>query len=227
MNLILIKKLNLTMRHTLLLLSFFIIFQSFCQVSYDFSEALPIDENPILSVSSSDFGTYSSENKETKYIFDAQGIWIETTIFNSISKDTIRESSKYTVRNGYIFGIVLNDSLPCILDENRYHFGMKVREQVAGGNSKNVLKKLKGSSYLINYKENDGYTPSLFTLSGKTLSIQYFDYETGTTVFDVIAQRSSKKVQGMNYISLTPTKKEWKGIDVTKLFGDKVLYFKN
>ena len=215
------------MRHIVLLLSYFIVFQSFSQVSYDFSEALPLDENPISSVSSSDFGTYFSENRETKYIFDAQGIWIETTIFNSISKDTIRESSKYTVRNGYIFGVVLNDSLPCVLDENRYHFGLKVREQVAGGASKNVLKKLKGSSYIINYKENDGYTPSLFTLSGKTLSIQYFDYETGTTIFDVIAQQSSKKVQGMNYISLAPTKKEWKGIEITKLFGDKVVYFKN
>ena len=215
------------MRHIILLLSYFIVFQSLSQVSYDFSEALPIDENPISSVSSSDYGTYFSENKETKYIFDAQGIWIETTIFNSISKDTIRESSKYTVRNGYIFGVVINDSLPCVLDENRYHFGLKVREQVTGGTSKNILKKLKGSSYIINYKENDGYTPSLFTLADKTLSIQYFDYETGTTIFDVIAQQSSKKVQGMNYISLAPTKKELKGIDVTKLFGDKVVYFKN
>ena len=224
---ILIKKLNLDMRHIVLLLSYFFILQSFSQVSYDFSEALPLDENPISSVSSSDYGTYFSENKETKYIFNVQGIWIETTIFNSISKDTIRESSKYTVRNGFILGVVLNDSLPCILDENRYHFGMKVREQVAGGNSKNVLKKLNSTSYLLNYKENDGFIPSLFSISGKTLSIQYFDYDTGTSIFDVIAQQSSKKILGMNYISLAPTKKEWKGIDFSKLFGDKVLYFKN
>ena len=221
---ILIKKLNLIMRHTLFLLSFSTIFQSFGQVSFDFSEPLPIDEKSIISVSSSDFGTYISENNETKYVFDSQGIWIETIIFSSISKETIRESSKYVVRNGYIFGVVLNDSLPCVLDNERYHFGLKNKEQVVGGNSLNVLKKFNSSSYILNFKENGGFTPSLLAFNGKNLTIQHFDYETGTNQFSTIIIQSSKKIDGMNYITLSPSKKEWKELDQVKLFGSKYIY---
>ena len=221
---ILIKKLNLNMRHTLFLLSFSTIFQSFGQISFDFSEPLPIDEKSITSVSSSDFGTYISENNETKYIFDSQGIWIETIIFSSISKETIRESSTYVVRNGYIFGVVLNDSLPCVLDNERYHFGLKNKEQVVGGNSLNVLKKFNSSSYILNFKENGGFTPSLLAFNGKNLTIQHFDYETGTNQFSTIIIQSSKKIDGMNYITLSPSKKEWKELDQVKLFGSKYIY---
>ena len=212
------------MRHTLFLLSFSTIFQSFGQVSFDFSEPLPIDEKSIISVSSSDFGTYISENNETKYVFDSQGIWIETIIFSSISKETIRESSKYVVRNGYIFGVVLNDSLPCVLDNERYHFGLKNKEQVVGGNSLNVLKKFNSSSYILNFKENGGFTPSLLAFNGKNLTIQHFDYETGTNQFSTIIIQSSKKIDGMNYITLSPSKKEWKELDQVKLFGSKYIY---
>ncbi len=214
------------MKNFILLLITVIAFQSFSQVSYDFSEALPIDEKSISNVSSSDFGIYLSENNESKYVFDAQGIWIETTIFSSIAKETIRESSKYVVRNGYIFGVLLNDSLPCVLDNDRYHFGLKNREQVVGGNSLNVLKKLNSTSYVLNYFENGGYTPSLFTFSGKNLTIQHFDYETGTNIFDAFILKNSKQVEGMNYISLSPTKKEWKNFDSIKLFGTKNVYLK-
>ena len=223
---ILIKKLNLNMRHTLFLLSFSTIFQSFGQISFDFSEPLPIDEKSITSVSSSDFGTYISENNETKYIFDSQGIWIETIIFSSISKETIRESSTYVVRNGYIFGVALNDSLPCVLENERYHFGLKNKEQVVGGNSLNVLKKFNSSSYLLNFKENSGFTPSLLTFNGKNLTIQHFDYETGTNQFSTIIIQSSKKIEGMNYITLSPSKQEWKELDQVKLFGSKYFYIR-
>ena len=214
------------MRHTLFLLSFSTIFQSFGQISFDFSEPLPIDEKSITSVSSSDFGTYISENNETKYIFDSQGIWIETIIFSSISKETIRESSTYVVRNGYIFGVALNDSLPCVLENERYYFGLKNKEQVVGGNSLNVLKKFNSSSYLLNFKENSGFTPSLLTFNGKNLTIQHFDYETGTNQFSTIIIQSSKKIEGMNYITLSPSKQEWKELDQVKLFGSKYFYIR-
>ena len=226
MNLILIKKLNLSMRHILFLLSFLTIFPSFGQISYDFSEPLPIDEKSITSVSSYDFGTYISENNETKYVFDSKGIWIETTIFSSISKETIRESSKYVVRNGFIFGVISNDSLPCVLENDRYHFGLKNKEQVIGENSLNVLKKLNSSSYLLNFKENGGFTPSIFIFTGKILTIQHFDYETGTSQFSAIVNQSSKKIEGMNYITLSPSNEEWKELDKNILFGSKYTYLR-
>lgn len=210
---------------------FLILFLSFpifgnAQVSYDFSTAFPIEKDIVFIVDENNFGSYVSENNETHYEFNSEGVWIISTIFSSISRETIRESSKYVVRNGYIFGVVIDDSLPCELEGERYHFGMRNKEQIIGTNSKNILKKISSNSYIMNFFENGGYTPSLFTFSGKTLTIQHFDYETGTTLFSSIVSQNNKMVEGMNYITLSPTKKEWEELDKSKLFGSKINYKK-
>lgn len=196
------------------------------QVSYDFSEAVPPKENSVSMVSNSLFGMYESNNKETFYEFNENGVWIISTLFSSISRETIRESSKYTVRNGYIFGVVEGDSLPCEIEGERYYFGMRNKEQIVGGNSKNVLKKIDQSTYTINFYENGGYTPSLFSFSGKSLSVQHFDYETGTVLFESIEEKKNKMVESMNYITLSPTEKEFSKIGITSILGEKIVYSK-
>lgn len=194
------------------------------QVSYDFSEPLPVDEIKCTTVSFSNFGLYESENHETYYEFNPEGIWIVTTIYSSIAKETIRESSKYVVRNGYIFGVIKNDSLPCVLENDRYYFGLKNRDQVIGGASLNVLKKMGRNSYVLNFYEKGAFTPSLLVFLDKTLTIQHFDYETGTTQFSQIKQQTNKQTEGMNYITLTPSIKEWNELDKKMLFGPKISY---
>jgi hypothetical protein len=199
-------------------------FFGFSQFSYDFSEALPTTEKNILMVSESEFGTYEGENGETVYEFNSEGVFIVSTVFSSISKETIRESSKYVVRNGFMFGVVANDSVPCVLDEDRYHFGVKNKEQIIGGTSKNILKKLNSNSYILNYSENGGFTPSLLLFNANGFTIQYFDYETGTKMFSVIKDQKTVNKEGMNYITLSPSKKEWQSLDKNILFGTKINY---
>lgn len=211
---------------TIAVLLFFSFF-GVSQVSYDFSEALPPKENTVSTVSNSLFGQYQSNNKETFYEFKEDGVWIISTLISSISRETIRESSKYTVKNGYIFGVVENDSLPCELEGERYYFGMRNKEQIIGGNSKNILKKIDQSTYVINFYENGGYTPSLFTFTGKNLSVQHFDYETGTTLFESIEKQTNKMVEKMNYITLTPTEKEFTQIGILSFFSEKIVYIKS
>lgn len=205
----------------------FISFFGVSQVSYDFSEALPPKGNTVSTVSNSLFGQYQSDNKETFYEFKEDGVWIISTLISSISRETIRESSKYTVKNGYIFGVVENDSLPCELEGERYYFGMRNKEQIIGGNSKNILKKIDQSTYVINFYENGGYTPSLFTFTSKSLSVQHFDYETGTTLFESIEKKSNKMVEKMNYITLTPTENEFSKIGFSSILGGKTIYLKS
>lgn len=205
----------------------FISFIGISQVSYDFSEALPPKEKTVLTVNNSLFGEYQSSDKETFYEFKEDGVWIISTMISSISRETIRESSKYMVKNGYIFGVVADDSLPCELEGERYYFGMRNKEQIIGGNSKNIFKKIDQSTYVINFYENGGYTPSLFTFTGKNLSVQHFDYETGTTLFESIEKQSNKKVENMNYITLTPTEKEFSQIGILSIFSEKIVYIKS
>jgi hypothetical protein len=201
-------------------------FVGFSQTSYDFSQILPPLEAKINAVLPSHFGKYQAKNGESFYEFDATGVWIVTTIFSSIAKETIRESSKYTVRNGYIFGVALEDSLPCELENDRYHFGMRNKEQIIGTDSPNGLKKISANSYLLCFYENGAYIPSLFSFSGKTLTVQYFDYESETTLFDSIADKKSKQKNGMNYITLTPSGKEWEELIKKSLFNSALEYVK-
>ena len=100
----------------------------FTQDSFDFSEPLPVGEKTIIAVSNSFLGKYEASNGESFYEFTPEGVWIISTIYSSISRETIRESTKYTVRNGYIFGVVIGDSLPCELEGESYYFGMRNRE---------------------------------------------------------------------------------------------------
>ncbi len=201
-------------------------FWGFCQDSYNFSATLPPDEKPIQNVSSGFLGKYVADNGESHYEFRENGVWIVSTIFSSISRETIRESSKYVVRNGYIFGVVQDDSLPCELEGERYYFGMRNTEQIIGPNSQHVMNKVSTNSYIINFYENGGYTPSLFTFSGKNLIVQHFDYDTGTTVFESIEQKETKVVDKMNYIILAPTAEEWSNLDKSKIFIQSISYQK-
>ena len=206
----------------LLSISFF----GFSQDSFDFSTALPVGEKAVQAVEKNYFGSYAADNNETFYEFDAQGVWITSTIYSSISRETIRESSKYIVRNGYIFGIALHDSLPCELEGELYHFGLRNKEQIIGPHSENVLKKINAASYLICFYENGGYTPSHFTFSGKKLDVKHFDYEIGTAIFSNIERKTSKTVNGMNYITLSPTIDECKEIFSETIFGPIFSYSK-
>ncbi len=214
------------MKNILILFFLSISFLSFNQDSYDFSTALPIGEKAIETVDEKHFGLYAAENNETFYEFNADGVWIISTLFSSISRETIRESSKYTIRNGYIFGIVENDSLPCVLEGEFYHFGMRNRDQLIGPNSPHVLKQINSATFLISFSENGGFTPSIFTFSGKNLTVQHFDYEMGTTLFSSIKIQTSKTVNGLNFIQLSPTKDEWKQISSLTIYGKSQIYFK-
>lgn len=221
-----IKNNKALMKNIIFLLFISISFISFTQESYDFSSAIPIGENVIQTVDEKYFGIYSADNNETFYEFNADGVWIISTIFSAISRETIRESSKYTVRNGYIFGIVADDSLPCVLEGELYHFGMRNKDQLIGPNSSHVLKQINSTTFIISFSENGGYTPSIFSFLGNKLSVQHFDYEMGTNLFSTIKNQTSKTVNGLNFIQLSPTLAEWKQISVLNIYGNSQFYVK-
>lgn len=207
-----------------ILISVFITFFGFSQISYDFSIPLPPSENAVGTVNISHFGIFNSEASTSYYEFDNKGIWIISTVYSSISKETVRESSKYTVQGGYIYGVT-KDSIPCVLEDDRYHFGIQNRDQLIGPNNKNVLKKLDENKYILNFEENGHFVPTLLIFKGKTLSVQQFDYESQTDVFSEFELYSTLKKEKMNFITITPTVKEWKKFDFEKLlFGNPIIY---
>jgi hypothetical protein len=193
------------------------------QLSYDFSTVVPPSGEVATKVEQNHYGKYKADSINTWYEFGGTGIWVVSTIYSSVSRQTIRESSTYEIRNGFIFGVT-TDSLPCILEGEFYFFALRHNEQLIGGDSKNTLVRVSKNTYIINFFENSGYTPSKLIFSGKKLSIQHFDYETGTTIFGKIDLTEEKVQDGMTFIQLAPTKKEWNALEKKGLFGDELIY---
>lgn len=202
-----------------------IITGSFAQTSYDFAIPVPPRAREVKAVNVNYFGTYTSENSPFTYEFNETGIYVISTNINSISKETVRESTVYTVRNEHIFGVKENDSIPCVLEDNRYYFGIKNREKIGGYASKNVLLEIKMNQYVLNFEENGKYIPLFLTFSAEGLSLEQFDYDGNTKQFETIDEKTTVTTDIVS-VTLDPTPSEWKKLNLEELKSIPVLYKK-
>ena len=195
---------------------------SFAQVSYDFAQALPPEAMNVQNVDKPYRAIYTNENNQ--FEFTEAGIFTLTTVVHSISRETLRESSQFAVRNGYIFGIRENDSIPCVEENDRFYFGVRQRDTLFGLNSKNILRKIDAMNYILNFSENGTYTPCLLTFEGKFLTLRYFYYDDLSKPFEKFKSKSINESDGIQYITLNPTLKEWEKISNKDYLGDEVFY---
>ena len=210
-----------------LVASLFLVFNTIGQKSYYFSEPLSPMSVDLKQVPSNLFGIYTSSKSLRSFEVSEEGIFLISTTISSMDRESIRESSEYDVRNGFIFGIVEGDSLPCVLDNERYYFGVRNKDVLIGIGSLNVLSKVSSKSYLINVFENGTYIPMQITFEKKTLSISYFDYETDTKVFDFIVAQKSVASEEQELVILSPSAEEIKElITIPEVFIEPVDYKK-
>ncbi len=194
------------------------------QVSYDFAHPLPPGGIAVSTVDEIYFSTYDNSQSDIDYEFSADGIFAVSILYSSISRKMIRESSKYSVRNGYLFGVKENDSVPCFEEGDKYFFGIRTREQLAGAGSSNVLMRIDAQNYVINNKENDRYTPTFIQFNGKELIICYFSYADNVRSLQAIQNKSTELKDQMQQITLDPTAEEWKALKLESIMGEKLRY---
>ncbi len=208
-----------------LLLSFI----SFSQNSYYFSSPLPSEEEKVNHVDAKWYGSYSSLNQPSKYIIDENGIYLVSTVISSISRETIRENSKYSIRNGYIHGVIEKDSLPCVLEGENYFFGIQNKEILIGLGSQNILTKIdEKGTYILNTYENGKYIPTKIVFAGNSISFYYFDYDFDTKVFKFIhEQKNTGSKDEYKEIILYPTEKEMKKLLRAKIWGGAIVLEKD
>lgn len=204
----------------------FISFLSFGQESYYFTGPLPSSQEQIKTVSEKWFGKYTSSENQRVYEFSEEGVFIISTTISSISRKTLRESSKYEVRNGYLFGVVENDSVPCVLDGENYYFGIRNRDIIAGENSQNVLTKISDYEYILNFIEDGTYVPVKITFLRTQMAISYFDYEPETTIFDFIEDKKTILEGTSTQTLLSPDPEEGKKLLDMSIFSTSKMYKK-
>ena len=195
---------------------------SFSQNSYYFSKPLPLNGEKVKSVDNRWFGEYSSLDQPSHYIIDENGISIVATNISTISRETMRESSTYSVRSGFIHGVIKNDSIPYVLKDELYYFGIQNKEIIIGSGSKNILLKVDvNGNYIINMYNNGNYIPSKISFKNGTYSIAYFDYDFDTKQFNFINEKKSVLADDNDLIILSPNEKEEKRLFKRSIFGEE------
>lgn len=140
------------------------------------------------------------------FIVDSSGIYIEKNNLISIPKAEVRENGKYNVVNGYLFGVISNDSVPVVLQDDKYFFLVPAKSFLYH-KTEHFMYKINSNSFLVFSKEDNGYFSLLkidFTGSALNLSELELNYQQ-------IKQIKSKFVieNGFDTYLLTPSKNEW------------------
>jgi hypothetical protein len=182
---------------------------AFSQNSYYFSNPLPTEEKKVPSVDKKWFGEYKDEATSLKYNFTADGVTIISTQVSSVSKKLVRESSKYSVKGDFIFGIVENDSLHCVLEKKYYYFGIRNQDAVIFKNSTTQLTRINDREYMLNYEENGNFIPIKLVFSKGKLAISEFDYNPDERSFDFVEAQTESKVNTQNIVILSPSSPEF------------------
>lgn len=147
-------------------------------------------------------------------IVDATGIYLEKNRLLSISREEVRENSKYRVSKGWLHGVVENDSIPCALDGEMYFFLTPVKtylfEAEVGQQS---LVQITDARYCIFSKEDNGFYSGVifsFTHSGVMLNDIVFSKKDPNNIDD-IEKKQVKKENGNDFSTyiLSPTLEEW------------------
>lgn len=205
----------------------FVSFFSIGQTSYYFSGAIPPDAPEAVAVDKRFHGTYKSEDGRV-YEINTEGIFVISVNISSISRETIRESSHYKIEGDYLYGVVENEAVPCVLEGENYYFGLKNKTELIGRNSINILKQSvqdKGV-YYINFPSEDAFVPTRLRFEKQKLQISSFDYELETELFNGIAARTVVPSNYSKLVLLQPTAAEFDALLEKGVFGTEITYTK-
>jgi hypothetical protein len=154
-------------------------------------------------------------------VVDESGVYLEKNKLLFITREQIREESKYQVRNGYIFGVVENDSLPTALDGENYYFLIPSKTYLVrtGDVSSAMYRGLNSNEYLVVTAEPNGYFSCIY-FRFKSGGLDVLELPLDTDQCSVKLIKDQKVIKGdFDTFILTPTAKEWQ-----TLFGCFVVY---
>jgi hypothetical protein len=139
---------------------------------------------------------------------DETGVYVLKNKILSISRTEIRENSKYSISNGYLHGVLKNDSLAVALQDELFYFLMPTKTYLyETTNSNQTFVEITNSSYLVFTKESNAYYSTLKIDINKNqinfseLNLNYVD--TKSINHDTITE------YGIETFILNPSKKEW------------------
>jgi hypothetical protein len=203
----------------------FLTFQATAQETIQFSDPLPPNYSLAGTVDKAFYGSYKNTNSETTYLFDETGVSIVSTIVSYITREQLRESATIQVRNGYLFGVVKGDSVPCILEGERYYYGMQHKQVIIGSGSLHQLTRIDAKTYIINFYEGSYFEPSLFTFENGQLHVVHgeLNYQ---AAFSRILRVNTIQRYGSRVDILAPAADQWLELKQLLFTGEQLNYHK-
>lgn len=169
------------------------------------------------------YGTYNLVGKNENdlrvaagndLIVDQTGIYLQKNTVLSISRTEIRENSKYTIREGYLHGVIPNDSVMVALDGESYYFLLPQKSYLYEPNKTNpvIYKGLNLNEYVVLSKESNGYLSALYiSFSGDLIQLKQLDLE--QKEFDFKSVKHEKIMEGkIPVYILNPSPTDWKNV---------------
>ena len=199
-------------------------------ISYYFHKDALFELSSVSRVAPQQFGKYElrvgagNEMRRAagNYIYvDETGIYLKKNKLLNISREEVRENSKYTVRDNYIHGVVEKDSLSVALDGEDYYFLVPAKTYLIQnpGGADRMMQISKSRYAIFTYEDNGFYSGIIadFVAGG----IELKDIVMSTMGDQSVEQIEKKEIQEAEeneiktYI-LSPTKSEWSSIIFSK-----------
>lgn len=197
----------------------------FGQSSYEFAQPMSTEDPSLLTVDPSFYGTYDSGSSSLKYEVNAQGIFIHTINIQAMTRETLRETGKYFIRNEHIFG-VSKDSIPYVYQDSLYYFGVRNSTKLVGDSVQNVLKSSGSGVYILFFKSDFAYVPTKIEFKNNRMYISYMTYDDGEEEFKKVKEQTGagSSENNLKTVILHPTAAEWKKL-LKKGFWDTAREF--
>lgn len=166
------------------------------------------------------FGTYKLvENKHNQMrvtagddlVIDEHGVYIAKNKLLSISREEVRENSRYLVKNGYLHGVTLNDSIPTFLQDSSYYFLMPTKAFLFDASlPTQKLYKVNNTTFLVFTNEDNGYYSVLnIQINQGKISLSELDLTYNET--NAIVHTTTTE-NGIKTFILSPKKSQWSSI---------------
>ena len=218
------------MKNIITLLLIFSIGHSFADegeiFSFYFHQSSMMSLDNVQSVKPFHFGRYDLKNTEENemriaageyLVSDPTGIYLEKNRLLSISREEIRENSKYSVVNGYLHGVVENDSVLVALDGDKYYFLIPVKAYFYDKTARadRMFQISKNSYALFNYQDNGHYSVMVVQFNNGGVLLKEIEMKgTGKNSLESILTKKEIKEESESikaYV-LTPNRDEWMNI---------------
>jgi hypothetical protein len=145
-------------------------------------------------------------------IVDETGIYLSKNRLLSISREEIRENSQYHINQGYLHGVIENDSVLVALEDDAYYFLIprKIYLYERAFRHTRLYQGLVGNDILILSREdNTLYSAIYVSFNGGEVILKELNFDQKELDFRSLKGKKTQVDGALTYI-LNPTKAEWK-----------------